>query len=618
MIVTLAGHVDHGKTSLVRALTGVDTDRLEQEKQRGLTIDLGFAYVKDDNPSGTLGFVDVPGHHKFIHNMVAGVASHQYALLVIAADDGPMPQSREHLDILRLIGVERGVIALTKIDRVDADRLKQCELEITNLVAGSFLENAAIVPTSVEQPESIQRLLEHLHAQTTADQAQAADGAFRLAVDRTFLVKGAGLVVTGTVHCGSVSEDDTLYHFPSGKAIRVRGVRAQDQKVTAAHTGDRCALNLTGIDLDEVTRGDWVTAEPSPAYREVTGELTVLENFPRPIKHWTPVHVYHATSHTTGRIALLSDQRLGPGEAGLVDLLCDTPLPVHHGDQLVIRDQSLDVTLGGLRVVHASKDQTQRRRNEQRRDLLEQLDSDNHAETLRKLLQQGSVDPEHFRQVRHLSPDDMANLVETADALKVQGLLVNRAYWGNLAKQAFTQVKQHQTENPSSPGLRENQITGIPDTLKQTLLNALVQAKQLKNTAGLFQLPEHTAELPETLAKSWRRLQPALDQPQAPSTGDLAKQWSTPQQQIEADLKELSKRGYVTHIANHRFYLPTQLESLSKQVLALAEDKPFNVRKFRDRTGIGRNVAIEILEYFDRRGFTRRQGNERIVLKQTI
>lgn len=618
MIVTLAGHVDHGKTSLVRAMTGVDTDRLEQEKQRGLTIDLGFAYIDDGTGGGNIGFVDVPGHHKFIHNMVAGVASHQYALLVIAADDGPMPQSREHLDILRLIGINKGVIALTKTDRVDHARLQACKQEIANLVAGSFLEQARVVPTSIEDPNSVSELLQHLQKQAGNAQAHQSESAFRLAVDRKFLVKGAGLVVTGTVHSGSLSEDATLYHFPSGKTLRVRGIRAQDQAVTSAKAGDRCALNLTGIEPDEVNRGDWVTAEPAPAYPEITGELTVLENFPRSIKHWTPVHIYHATSHSTGRIALLSEQRLNCGETGMVDLLCDTPLAVHHGDQLVIRDQSLDVTLGGLRVVHANAEQTQRRRNEQRRSLLQQLDSDDHAATLQALLKLAPLDPENFRQVRHLSESQMQSLIGDANALTVQGQLVSRGYWGNLAKRAFTQVKQHQTENPSSPGLRENQITGVPQDLKQTLLNALVQANQLQNTAGLFQLPDHTAELPEALAKSWRRLEPALDQPQAPSTGDLAKQWSVPQQQLETDLKELSKRGYVTHIANHRFYLPAQLSRIAGEVKQMAADKPFSVREFRDRTGIGRNVAIEVLEYFDRRGFTRRQGNERIVLKDSF
>ena len=614
MIVTLAGHVDHGKTSLVRSLTGVDTDRLEQEKERGLTIDLGFAYIDH----GKIGFVDVPGHQKFIHNMVAGVASHQYALLVIAADDGPMPQSREHLDILRLIGIRQGVIALTKTDRVDATRLETCRAEIRALTEGTFLADADIMPTSTLEPESIERLLAHLRDNAGRRQSEYPDTAFRLAVERRFVVKGAGLVVTGIVHAGQISTGDTLTHFPSNKNLRVRSIRAQDQSVATARAGDRCALNLTGLEAEEVERGHWIVEEPTAGYQEITGELSVLEDFPRAIKHWTPVHIYHATSHSTGRIACLDDQRIPSGSHRMIDLLCDNPLAVNHGDQLIIRDYSLDVTLGGVRVIDASDKPTQRRRNLERRDLLSQLDnSDPHA-AFDALLEHAPIDPEHFRKVRHLTDEQMQRLMERSEALKVGHKLVSRAYWGQLAKQTYEQVKQHQTENPTSPGLRQNQFAHIPEDLRQFLLNALVQAKRLNNHGGLFQLPQHTAELPATLAKSWRRLEPALDVPQTPSTGDLAKRWSMSQQQIESDLKELTKRRLVTPVATHRYYLPKQLNQLAAVVKNMASDGPFSVKTFRDQTGIGRNVAIEILEYFDSRGFTRRQGNERVVLKDSF
>jgi selenocysteine-specific elongation factor len=230
MIVTLAGHVDHGKTSLVRALTGVDTDRLEQEKQRGLTIDLGFAYIDE----GNIGFVDVPGHSKFIHNMVAGVASQQHALLVIAADDGPMPQSKEHLEILSLVGINSGVIALTKCDRVSQQRIEECQAEIEALVNGSFLADATVVTTSIEDPASIDTLLNHLRSTAEHFENEQSAEPFRLAIDRTFVVRGAGLVVTGTVHSGSVGLDDSLFHFPSQAQVRVRSIRAQDQAVDQA------------------------------------------------------------------------------------------------------------------------------------------------------------------------------------------------------------------------------------------------------------------------------------------------------------------------------------------------------------------------------------------------
>ena len=236
MIVTLAGHVDHGKTSLVQMMTGINTDRLTEERERGLTIDLGFAYMD----GGKIGFVDVPGHHKFIHNMVAGVAGDQVALLVVAADDGPMPQSKEHLEILTLAGIERGVIALTKTDRVDAGRITECKNEINALVAQTFLQHAPVIETSINAPDTANEVLDAIRA--TAPPPPDQSEPFRYAIDRAFTLKGAGLVVTGTVHAGMVKEGDTLVHFPSQKDVRVRSIRAQDQvalqapAATAAHS----------------------------------------------------------------------------------------------------------------------------------------------------------------------------------------------------------------------------------------------------------------------------------------------------------------------------------------------------------------------------------------------
>ena len=614
MIVTLAGHVDHGKTSLVRALTGVDTDRLEQEKQRGLTIDLGFAYIDD----GNIGFVDVPGHHKFIHNMVAGVASQQHALLVIAADDGPMPQSKEHLEILSLVGIRSGIIALTKCDRVDATRIELCREEIAELVQGSFLEDAPIINTSIEDSDSIAALLSHLRDKAADYEQDDTQAPFRLAIDRTFSVRGAGLVVTGTVHSGHVKVDDSLYHFPSQTSVRVRSIRAQDQNVEQAHPGDRCALNLSGLDLEAVNRGDWVCAEIPPRFLNITVQANVLADFPRAVKHWTPVHIYHATSHTTGRIALLDDQRIAPGMSAMIDLVCDEPLSVRHGDQLVLRDRSLDVTLGGATVIHASAKHTRRRRNDERLQMLGHFNADNAETCFTGLLKVGPVALESFQQIWHLTNAQLEQILAAHDVLKAAGLAISRTFLGQLQKMALQQVKAHQKENPSSPGLKENSFKQMPRELRQRLLNAMVQAQELENVGGHYRLPAHQAELPEALQNSWQRLEPALNQKQAPSTGDLAKQWNTPQQQLEADLKELTKRGYVTHIANHRYYLPSQLSALAEEVKRLSSDKALSVKEFRDTTGIGRNVAIEVLEYFDRRGFTRRQGNERVVLKDNF
>ena len=289
MIITLAGHVDHGKTSLVQALTGINTDRLDEEKKRGLTIDLGFAYLGD----GSLGFVDVPGHQKFIHNMVAGIAAQQHGLMVIAADDGPMPQSQEHLDILELIGVSSGTIALTKFDLVDKHRLIECEQEIAELVDKSSFENAAIFKTSINEPDSFKPLLDHLKKQLDQNKTSSGEKVFRIAIDRAFAISGAGTVITGTVHSGSVTINDTLILYPSNKSVKVRGLRAQNSEVETAKLGDRCSINLSGISVDEIERGDWLSTMPLPKLTNLSVDLKLLPNFPRAIKHWSPIHIYH-------------------------------------------------------------------------------------------------------------------------------------------------------------------------------------------------------------------------------------------------------------------------------------------------------------------------------------
>ena len=614
MIVTLAGHVDHGKTSLVRMLTGVETDRLDEEKRRGLTIDLGFAYTDE----GRIGFVDVPGHHKFIHNMVAGIAADQTALLVIAADDGPMPQSREHLDILRLLGIQDGVVALTKRDRVDDARIKACHDEIKGLVANSFLQDAPIFETSIEDPSSTAPLLRHLRS-ASEQQAEQRELPFRIAIDRRFNIKGSGLVVTGTVHSGEVNQDDRLFHFPSGREVRIRSLRAQDQPVDTARQGDRCALNISGLDLDDVERGHWLSKQAPVANHQFTVQLNVLEAFPRPVRHWTPVHIYHATSHARGHIAMLDEFRIQPGKQATVDVVLDEPLAIHHGDSVIIRDHGLDTTLGGGRVIHASPVALERRRNSQRQALLDAYAQDSATMCLQQLLKGSThVDADEFKHNWQLDNNQLDTLMKAEGGLLINGLILARTELGRLAKAALDTLTQHTKTNPDSTGLKANQFPDLPETLAQQVLGALVQTNKMTVTDGVYALAGHAASLPEQLQASFEKLKVALDDRQPPSTGDLAKQWPQSQREIEADLKELGKRGLVTFVAEHRYYLPTRLQELAELAKTMAAGGPFTVREFRDQSGMGRNVAIEVLEYFDRRGFTKRQDNHRTVIKAQL
>jgi selenocysteine-specific elongation factor len=609
MIVTLAGHVDHGKTSLVKALTGVDTDRLADEKARGLTIDLGFAYID----GGSIGFVDVPGHHRFIHNMVAGVARHQHALLVIAADDGPMPQSREHLDILAMVGVRSGAIAITKCDQVDAERIEQCRSEIAGLVEGTFLQTAPVFCTTTADPDSFKPLLSHLRDRADTLIEDERELPFRMAIDRAFVIRGAGVVVTGTVHSGTVSVDDTLTHFPSGNSIRVRSVRAQDQACTTAQTGERCALNVTGIDLDEVTRGDWLTGVTPRANRCLSVNLTTLRHFPRAVKHWTPVHVYHATTHATGRIALLEPGSVAPGNEAIVDLVLDSPLIANHGDHLVVRDQSLDVTLGGAQVVYGSPGQPDRRRSEQRRARISAYANHDWQACVASLIQSGTVDITDVSDNWLVEPAAIRAELAEAGARVLDQVAVSSENW-----QRYTQLVLESVAD-SANGIRENQLpAAIPVAYRQILLNELVQAEEIAHTGGVYTLPQSEVQIPDALRDLWATLQEELAHDQSPSTGDLAKSLRQPQMMLEVKMRELVKLGLLIEIANHRFYLPDQLQSIATKVKELAHGSSFTVRQFRDATGIGRNVAIEILEHFDRRGFTRRDDNERSVLRDEL
>ena len=620
MIVTLAGHVDHGKTSLVKALTGVDTDVLADERRRGLTIDLGFAYQQRDGRADerrdgdVLGFIDVPGHHRFIHNMVAGVAAMQFALLVVSADDGPMPQTQEHLQILSLIGVARGLVALTKCDRAAAERIAQAEVELRAFLAGSFLETAPIIRTSASTGAGIPDLKEKLWAAADASPSSQAEGQFRLAVDRAFNIQGAGLVATGTVHAGTIRQGDEVHIFPTNQAARVRSLRVQEAAADRAATGDRAAINLAGVGLGDVRRGCWLTAAAVPACRNFAVDLRILDDFARPVRHWLPVHVYHATSHSTGRLALLDPGKALPGERRTVEIITDEPLSARHGDHLVLRDHSLDRTLGGGRVL-TDLDPSTRRRDPARLGWIEAFKADDRARIVAGLLTQGPLAVGQLQNTLGLTADELDDVLARFELKLQSGEALPRALWSDWRRTALEFAARHQREHPSDPGFAPNRlVSAIPDRFQVPLLNELLSEKRLQLTAGAYHLPAHVAELPPQQKALFNRVRPRLDQDQAPSLGDLAKTLQTPLAPLETGLKGLAQRGLLVQISPKRFYLPNRLTAIAATVATLAHQEPLTVRRFRDQTGIGRNIAIELLEYFDRRGYTRRHGDARTVV----
>ena len=625
MIVTLAGHVDHGKTSLVHALTGINTDSLAEEQRRGLTIDLGFAYADIDGQR--IGFVDVPGHHRFIHNMVAGVAAHQHALVVVAADDGPMPQTHEHLAILKLLGVTRGVAAVTKVDRVDAARVAEVQQMLTVLARKSGLHLSAVVATSSVNGTGLDELRKHIVTAAQARTTGRVEHACRLAIDRVFVIKGTGVVVTGTLHSGVLNKGDDLIIAPRGVSTRARTLRVSDETAERAMPGDRCAVSLAGISLDQVTRGDWLVAPSTLApTHNIVLELSVLDDFPRPVKHWLPIHAYHTASHAEGHVALLDSTRLVAGQSALVELVLTTPLNPKHGDRLVLRDHARERTIGGGRIIDIVAPEKARRAPARIAHLNAQR-NDDPQQALHALLELEDVDIDMFRRGRNLTEAGMAVLLQTVNGVQLQRngrtMVVSRDGWSSALDALTTQISAYHKAAPHSPGLKADQIrrTGIvPKRWLDEALAALVSQRRISESSGHFHDPQHRPALPPDDATLLKRIEASIgvgDQP--PSIGDIAKSLAIPLRVLDSFIGKMTKLGLLVRVGDNRVLLLQQLDALSltAQQLALAQPNGFSAREFRDAACIGRNLAVDVLEHFDHCGYTRRYGDLRRIVGNT-
>ena len=632
MIVATAGHVDHGKTTIVRALTGVDTDRLPEEKARGLTIDLGFAY-RDVEGAAPLGFVDVPGHERFVKNMLAGVSTIDYALLVIAADDGPMPQTREHLDILTLLGIARGAIAISKTDRVSEERLLEAMTEVEIATAGSPLEGAPMFPVSGITGDGMEALQAHLQAEARAHRARIGGGRFRLAIDRSFNLSGAGLVVTGACSAGEVRIGDRLLLSPSGLELRVRGLRVQDRPAEVGRAGDRCALNIagSGIERAAVRRGDWVLdPELHAPTTRLDVELNLLASESRPLKHWTPAHLHLGATDVTCRIALLEGNELEPGTKGLARLALDEPICALHGDRYVLRDQSAQRTLGGGFIVDPFPPARGRARPE-RLAIVEALREPDAATALANwiAIAPRGVDLAAFARARNLTQEELDTAVELVAPVRLAlddgPVALAQPLWDSLVAGILAAVKMHHQRQPESPGpsdaaVRSALPAGSNAALVKAAIARLVREKTLAREGVAVRLPEHKAKTPAKDERLWQRLEPLLLEGgiRPPRVRELAEDVGEPPEAIESFLRRAARRGLVFAVAKNRYFPPDairELAGLAETLAAETADGLFEASAYKDRSGIGRNVTIEVLEFFDSSGFTRRQGNARKVMR---
>ncbi|WP_199099458.1 selenocysteine-specific translation elongation factor [Dyella sp. ASV21] len=636
MIVGTAGHIDHGKTSLVKALTGVDGDRLKEEKTRGITIDLGFAYLPSEDGS-ILGFIDVPGHERFVHTMVAGASGIDIALLVVAADDGVMPQTLEHLAILDLLGVGRGLIALTKADRVPAGRLAEVSTQIRQATAGTALDGADILPVSSVSGLGIDVLRERLCSEARRRGERAADGRFRLAVDRVFTLPGIGVTVTGTVLSGVVAVKDVVRLSPSGLTARVRSVHAQNRPVEYGRAGDRCALNLAGEGIAKLAihRGDMVV---DPSLHEPTdridARLHVLPGEPKPIGQWFPARLHHGAAEVGARIVLLEDTPLSAGGSADVQLVLSRPIAATALDRFVLRDVSAQRTIGGGHFLDLRAPPRQRRTLERAALRAALSIGEPHAAFAALLdVPPFAWDLSAFARDRALSATKLEAIVTTLTpvifAAGEERIAINPAHWQAFVAALIEHLTAFHAAHPDLQGIgREKLRLALQPRLPAAAFALALQhadvAGSVARDGAFVRLATHALQMSPEHEASWQKISPWLDGDvrfRPPRVRDIATALARPESEIRRLMKLSARMGLVDEVAHDHFFLRTtmnEMVGIAADVAAQATDGRFTAAQFRDRLDNGRKVAIQILEFFDRQGVTLNHGTLRRIRPQYI
>jgi selenocysteine-specific elongation factor len=632
VIIGTAGHVDHGKTALVRALTGVDTDRLKEEKARGISIDLGFAYMPVPN-GGVLGFVDVPGHEKFIHNMLAGAGGIDFVLMVVAADDGIMPQTREHLAIVDLLGVERGIVVLSKIDLVSMERREAVKTEIAGALAGTALAGLDVVSVSTFSGEGVAALRTRLFAEARVATPRPISGRFRLAVDRSFSLTGVGTVVTGTVLSGAVAIGDHVKISPSGIPARVRSIHAQNQPAERSEAGERCALNLTGdgIDKNAVHRGDVVldAGLHAPTDR-IDAIVRTLPTEIKAVTQWFPMRLHHAAAEVGARVVLLADQPIAPGAEARVQLVLERPIAAAAGDRFVLRDTSAQRTIGGGRFIDLRAPARKRRTLER----LIQLDALAIADSKAALIELCKCAPYYadltaFARDRALATDHIEHLALKLGLIRVAlqntFAAMSQATWAELKAGVVSKLTTFHADNPDLPGvgmerLRLQLQPRLPAPLFAAALQNLARGKDVALDGAWVRLPSHEIRLTAAEEALWHKVRYLIagdERFRPPRVRDIAGLIGIGETKVRHLLKLASRIGKVDEVAHDHFFLRSTVAEMADVAADLAAEAPngFTAAEFRDRLDNGRKVAIQILEFFDRHSVTLRRGDLRRINK---
>jgi selenocysteine-specific elongation factor len=629
VIIGLAGHIDHGKTALVRALTGVNGDRLKEERTRGITIDLGFAFTARAARS-PLGFIDVPGHERFVHTMLAGAAGIDYAILTVAADDGIKPQTLEHLAILDLLGVDLGVVVLTKADLASDERLDEVAHDVRAMISGTTLANARVLAVSAATGQGVDALRAHLEAASSLGSNRSQGTRFRLAIDRVFTLPGVGLVVTGTVYSGSVHVGDRVQISPSGLMARVRSLHAQNKAAEIAQAGDRCALNLAGpgVERAAVRRGDFVLDPDLHAPTDrIDARLRLLSSEKKPINQWFPVRLHHAAAEVGARIVLLGDKPIAPSDEADVQLVLDRPIAAAAIDRYIVRDVSAQRTLGGG-VFLDLRAPARKRRTPERQAQRAALAIPDPVASFAALLTAPpfAADLAVFARDHAFTAARADELASTLDLIVLKAGESRSAFaqeqWRAFASEAVARVAAYHAENPDLQGVGREDLRlalqfRLPKRAFDAALQKMAQANELVLEGAFVRLRSHEIRLSAEDLADWERVAPLLggtERFRPPRVRDIAAATGRLEANARQILKRAGRMGWADEIAHDHFFL----RSTVREMVGIAADLAtppkhlgFSAAEFRDRTANGRKVAIQILEFFDRCGVTLRRGDLR-------
>jgi selenocysteine-specific elongation factor len=630
IIIGTAGHIDHGKTALVKALTGIDADRLEEEKRRGITIDLGFAHLELAAPSGEkvrLGFIDVPGHERFVRNMLAGVGGIDLVLMVIAADESIKPQTREHFEICRLLSIPRGITVITKTDMVDEDTLSVVRMEIEDFVRGSFLDvsRSPVVAVSALKSTGLEDLKREIIRLSTEVPARDTEALFRLPIDRVFTMKGFGAVVTGTLIAGKVKKEEEVEVFPSRRRARVRGVQVHGSGADHAIAGQRTALNLAGVQIEELARGMTLAApgvfEPTQKF-EV--QISLLQDA-KPLKNRARVHFHAFTSETIAEVALRGVTELKPGATAFAQLRTAEPLLLLPGDRAILRQFSPVITIGGAVVLDAFP--MSRQKQDAVLHFLQALSSGNRQDALlARIARRGHEGLSVAAAVRETGLKQsvvqplIAALVQQKQISQVGEFLLSSDAMQKTREKLVAALDAFHKANPLVGGISKEELReklGLNQTVMEAMLAQLTRDKKTEVAGEQVRLAGRGVELKDEEAKAKQQIEKAFADAglKVPLMKEVLDKLPVDKARAQKLVTLLLRDRVLIKLADDLVFHQTALQGL-RQIMATQKAKTpkIDVGTFKDLLGVTRKYAIPLLEYLDQQRVTRRVGDERIIL----